>query len=70
MLPPLETVLRRQGDLYVDPKTNAVPVRLSATLTEAGTLELYLATVELPPRRWRLAFDLAGAGATPAASSA
>ncbi len=68
VLPPLETVLRRQGDLYVDPKTNAVPVRLSATLTEAGTLELYLATVELPPRRWRLAFDLAGAGATPAAA--
>jgi hypothetical protein len=59
-LPPLETALKRQGDLHVDPTTGTVPVRLSATLTETGTLELFLVTVELPPRRWKLEFGLGG----------
>lgn len=53
-LPPLETVLRlkdratRPGD--------TVPVTLGASLSETGALELYLVTVELPPRRWKLDF--------------
>lgn len=57
-LPALRTVVRPQGKLRVDPETNTVPVRLSATLTEAGTLALSLVTVELPPQRWRLDFML------------
>lgn len=57
-LPPLRTRLKRQGDMWVDPKTGGVPVRLSSTLTAEGALELYLMTLELPPRRWRLQFSL------------
>lgn len=57
-LPPIETVLRRQGDMWVDPQTGGVPVRLTAALTQNGDLELSLGTIELPPRRWKLAFDI------------
>ncbi|MEM7151840.1 MAG: Hsp70 family protein [Myxococcota bacterium] len=56
-LPPLETVLRDRGAREVD-GGRTVPVTLSATLDETGALSLYLATVELPPRRWRLEFVL------------
>ena len=71
-LPPIETVLRRQGDMWVDPQTGGVPVRLSTTLTDDGHLELYLVTVELPPRRWKLAFTLTATEPTerPASTSA
>ncbi|MCA9652781.1 MAG: Hsp70 family protein [Myxococcales bacterium] len=55
-LPPLETVLRDRGGRSADGRT--VPVTLSAALDETGALELYLATVELPPRRWKLEFVL------------
>ena len=54
-LPAIETVLRRKGDAKPG---GTVPVTLTATLTETGALELYLVTVELPPRRWRLDFAL------------
>ncbi len=57
-LPAIQTRLKRQGDMWVDPQTGRVPVRLSSTLTEDGALELYLLTLELPPRRWRLQFSL------------
>ena len=59
-LPPIQTVLRRQGDMWVDPTTGGVPVKLTTTLTEAGTLALFLVTIEVPQRRWRLEFDLHG----------
>ncbi|MCB9549090.1 MAG: Hsp70 family protein [Myxococcales bacterium] len=65
-LPALETALKRQGGMWVDPETGAVPVRLSATLTEVGTLELFLVTVELPPRRWQLEFALSDDAPPPA----
>lgn len=52
-MPAIQTVLRAKGDA-----ATTVPVTLSATLTETGALELYLVTVELPPRRWRLDFAL------------
>lgn len=56
-LPPLETVLRdKASGTTVGERT--VPVTLSATLSETGALELYLVTVELPPRKWRLDFAL------------
>ncbi|MCX4247747.1 hsp70 family protein [Paraliomyxa miuraensis] len=58
-LPPLETVLRDRGQAGTggaDGRT--VPVTLSASLSLSGALELYLVTVELPPRRWRLEFVL------------
>lgn len=69
-LPAVRTVLRQKGDLQVDAATGAVPVRLSATLTESGTLALSLVTVELPPQRWRLDFALAGEGAEEAEAGA
>ena len=59
-LPPLETVLRDTGERSVDGRT--VPVTLTAALDDAGALELYLVTVALPPRRWRLEFVLRSAG--------
>lgn len=66
-LPPLETVLRDRGGASADGRT--VPVTLSAALDETGALELYLTTVELPPRRWKLEFVLQQAAA-PADASA
>lgn len=57
-LPSIETRLKRQGDMWVDPESGRVPVRLSSALTEEGALELYVMTLELPPRRWRLQFSL------------
>ena len=59
-VPALETVLRdktKGGD--------TVPVTLKTTITETGALELYLVTVALPPRRWRLEFALASAAGAP-----
>ncbi len=49
-LPPLETVLRRDGARGDE----RVPVTLSAKLTESGTLALHLVSHEIPPSRWRL----------------
>lgn len=57
-LPPLESVIRQRGDLWVNPETGTVPVRLRAHLLPSGTLELSLVTVELPPRRFRLQLNL------------
>lgn len=54
-LPWLETVLRFKGEVR---ESSTVPVTLAATLTDVGALELYLVTVALPARRWRLAFSL------------
>ncbi|MEM6992879.1 MAG: Hsp70 family protein [Myxococcota bacterium] len=54
-MPAIETVLRPKGG---DQSGSTVPVTLTATLTQTGALELYLVTVELPPRRWRLDFAL------------
>lgn len=59
-LPPVETVMRAKGEAVKAGEAGGVPVTLSATLSESGALELYLVTVELPPRRWRLEFALAG----------
>ncbi len=52
-LPPLETLLR-------DPTraTASAAVTLTTTATQTGALELFLVTVDLPPRRWRLDFAL------------
>lgn len=52
-LPALETVLRDRGRAGSN-----VPVTLSSSMTETGALEIYLATVELPPRKWKLEFVL------------
>ena len=66
-LPPLETILR---DRERTAGGRTVPVTLSASLGTTGALELYLVTVELPPRRWRLEFVLRTAPAAEAASEA
>ena len=52
-LPPIRTVLttRKRGDIAT------VDARLSATLTEIGTLELWCEQVDAP-RRWQLQFDV------------
>jgi hypothetical protein len=52
-LPPLETLLRDRSST-----SGSTAVTLSATATETGALEVYLVTVDLPPRRWRLEFAL------------
>lgn len=66
-LPPLETILR---DRERSAGGRTVPVTLSASLGTTGALELYLVTVELPPRRWRLEFVLRSATPAEAASEA
>lgn len=66
-LPALETILR---DRERSAGGRTVPVTLSAALGTTGALELYLVTVELPPRRWRLEFVLRSAPATETASEA
>jgi molecular chaperone DnaK (HSP70) len=63
VLPALETTVRRDPDLWVDPKTGGVPVHLEAHLEIGGTLALSLASLSLPPRRWRLKLDLGSAPA-------
>ena len=52
-LPALETVLRDRGRTDSD-----VEVTLSSSMTETGALEIFLTTVELPPRKWKLQFVL------------
>ena len=55
-LPPIHTVLKgREG------RQGTVPVRLEATLTEIGTLELWCVADD--GERWRLEFELRGAQA-------
>ncbi|MBC8068249.1 MAG: Hsp70 family protein [Deltaproteobacteria bacterium] len=64
-LPPLETLLREPAKSRdaVASAGRTVPVTLSATLGETGALEIYLVTVDLPPRRWRLDFVVRRAAA-------
>lgn len=61
-LPALETVIRSRGQqLQVTSGAEGertAAVTLSSTLAESGALELYLVTLELPPRRWRLELAL------------
>jgi molecular chaperone DnaK (HSP70) len=68
-LPPLVTVLPAAAD--VDSKGREVPVQLAAMLTDVGTLEIdCVATDEAPAdrqRRWRMEFQLRGAGLETAA---
>ena len=55
-LPAMRTVVRDR-----ERGGGTVPVTLKASLTDAGALEVYLVTVALPPRRWRLPFALVSA---------
>jgi len=66
-LPPLHTVIRvaeaaKEGTAAKAGSAGMVKVRLEAALTELGTLELWLRTVEGSERRWRLEFSLRGEG--------
>lgn len=56
-LPPLATVLR-DPTRAAGAEGKGAMVTLSTTATETGALEIYLVTVDLPPRRWRLDFAL------------
>jgi hypothetical protein len=62
-LPPIHTLLKRAGG----GKFDAWPVQLRATLTEIGTLELFLASAQ-SSEQWRLEFELRGAAAQSSAS--
>lgn len=57
-LPPIHTLLKSASG-----KVAEVPVHLQAALTEIGTLELY-AVSDVADERWRLEFELRGAGAS------
>jgi hypothetical protein len=62
-LPPVATVLQGDG-------RREIPVQLAATLTEVGTLEVHCIAADDPARRWRLEFQLRGAGAGEPSSAA
>jgi len=62
-LPPITTAFASRSHLWRASSDSGVPVTLASELTESGTLGLYLVTVELPPHRWRLEFDLGGPAA-------
>jgi molecular chaperone DnaK (HSP70) len=65
-LPPITTVLPAPvGQRALD-----VHVRLSATMTEVGTLEVHCARTDDPSQRWLLAFELRGGTAQPQAEAA
>ncbi|WP_175732706.1 Hsp70 family protein [Burkholderia ambifaria] len=55
-LPPIATVVDRQagGD------ARETPVKLTASLTEVGTLEMHCIAIDDASRRWRLEFQLRG----------
>jgi len=64
-LPPLETLMRDpSGRTTAGART--MPVTITSTLTEAGALEIFLVTVDLPPRRYRLDFVLRREAPAPA----
>jgi molecular chaperone DnaK (HSP70) len=65
-LPPFATVVPPQGNAVRE-----VAVQLSTSLTEVGTLEMHCVSSEDSAKRWRLEFQLRGAGgAVPAGSRA
>lgn len=55
-LPPIAAVLGDEGE------EGEVPVELITGLTEVGTLEMSCVQAGAPPRRWKLEFQLRGAG--------
>jgi len=57
-LPPLQTVLRDSRPEREARHGGTLPVTLEATLSDTGALQVYLVSVTLPPRRWRLEFAL------------
>ena len=62
LLPPIHALLNSAGG-----QAGQVPVHLRATLTEIGTLELWCVS-DVGDERWRLEFELRGAG-SPAAEA-
>lgn len=56
-LPPLHTVLETEK---AGERDRMLPVRVASALTEIGTLELHLESLQPPARRWRLEFSLRG----------
>lgn len=63
-LPRITTALASKTRLTTGAE-GQVPVTLASALTEEGTLELSLVTVELPPHRWQLTFDLGATAEAP-----
>lgn len=58
-LPPIATILESRGQGVA----REIPVQLAAMLTEVGTLEMHCVSADDPAQRWRLEFQLRGAGA-------
>ena len=65
-LPPLATVVRRQHASDPDERR----VRLTASITEVGTLEMNCISIDDPAQRWRLQFELRRDEAAAAADGA
>ncbi len=63
-LPPLVSVMRHEADTA----ERELPVQLTATLTEVGTLEMYCVSLVDSSQRWKLEFQLRGQGNTHAAA--
>ncbi|RQQ04617.1 molecular chaperone DnaK [Burkholderia stagnalis] len=59
-LPPIATVVGRQDAC----DARETPVKLTASLTEVGTLEMHCIATDDAARRWRLEFQLRGDAAT------
>jgi len=59
-LPPIATVMQPAGA----GRPREVPVELATALTEVGTLEMHCVGAEDASQRWRLEFQLRGAGAS------
>ncbi|MGV7210276.1 Hsp70 family protein [Oxalobacteraceae bacterium A2-2] len=58
-LPPIATVLRDAADAGA---RRDIPVRLAATLSEVGTLEVHCVSDQEPGQRWQLEFQLRDSG--------
>ncbi|KAB0642524.1 Hsp70 family protein [Burkholderia latens] len=65
-LPPIATVVDRQAG----GAAHETPVKLTASLTEVGTLEMHCIATDDPSRRWRLEFQLRGDAAAHADDTA
>ncbi|WP_175923870.1 Hsp70 family protein [Burkholderia latens] len=65
-LPPIATVVDRQAG----GAARETPVKLTASLTEVGTLEMHCIATDDPSRRWRLEFQLRGDAAAHADDTA
>lgn len=61
LLPPIATVI----DSSTATGANELPVQITALLTEVGTLDMHCVATDGSKQRWKLEFQLRGAGSAP-----